>query len=162
MTIEETIISFEKIAEYNESVTKRFNGIGGKAVEKYCEECKQVAAEHRQLIDWLLELKDLRSEQNEEHIFIAELMKENEELQKHPAKHGNWIPVMMSEATGWDLSLTGGRDEVCEYQCSVCGDANIVDEFGKNFLPPFCPWCGANLKDFGSTDAEDVEDNEDE
>ena len=62
-------------------------------------------------------------------------------------KNGCWSPIMMSEVTGWDLSLTGGHDEVCEYQCSVCGKSNILDEFGEVFLPPYCPWCGAKLKD---------------
>ena len=27
-----------------------------------------------------------------------------------PVKRGWWKAAMMSEATGWDLSLTGGRD----------------------------------------------------
>ena len=61
-------------------------------------------------------------------------------------KRGWWKAAMMSEATGWDLSLTGGRDEVCEYNCSVCGQANILDEFGNEFLPPYCPFCGAEMK----------------
>ena len=39
-----------------------------------------------------------------------------------PVKHGYWKDIMMSEATGWDLSLTGGKDAVCETVCSVCGD----------------------------------------
>ena len=63
-----------------------------------------------------------------------------------PVKRGRWKVAMMSEATGWDLSLTGGRDEVCEYNCSVCGQVNILDEFGENFLPPYCPFCGAEME----------------
>ena len=63
-----------------------------------------------------------------------------------PVKRGYWKATMMSESTGWDLSLTGGRDEVCEYNCSVCGQANILDEFGENFLPPYCPFCGAEME----------------
>ena len=64
-----------------------------------------------------------------------------------PVKRGYWKATMMSEGTGWDLSYTGGRDEVLEYNCSVCGKANILDEFGENFLPPYCPFCGADLRE---------------
>ena len=62
-----------------------------------------------------------------------------------PVKRGFWKALMMSEETGWDLSLTGGHDTVCEYVCSVCGKPNIVDEFGDSYLPNFCPYCGARM-----------------
>ena len=62
-----------------------------------------------------------------------------------PVKRGFWKALMMSEETGWDLSLTGGHDTVCEYVCSVCGKPNIVDEFGDSYLPNFCPNCGARM-----------------
>ena len=62
-----------------------------------------------------------------------------------PVKRGFWKALMMSEETGWDLSLTGGHDAVCEYVCSVCGKPNIVDEFGDSYLPNFCPNCGAKM-----------------
>lgn len=62
-----------------------------------------------------------------------------------PVKRGFWKALMMSEETGWDLSLTGGHDTVCEYVCSVCDKPNIVDEFGDSYLPNFCPNCGARM-----------------
>jgi DNA-directed RNA polymerase subunit RPC12/RpoP len=64
-----------------------------------------------------------------------------------PVKRGFWKALMMSEETGWDLSLTGGHDTVCEYVCSVCGKPNIVDEFGDSYLPNFCPNCGARMEE---------------
>ena len=99
--------------------------------EMYCDAEDSVsdrikcAADHRKLADWLRELKERRA----------------------AVKRGYWKATMMSEATGWNLSLTGGRDEICEYNCSVCGKANILDESGENFLPPFCPWCGADMRE---------------
>ena len=60
-------------------------------------------------------------------------------------KRGHWKAIMMSEMTGWDLSLTGGYDEVAEYVCSCCKEAAILDENGKDFLPNFCPYCGARM-----------------
>lgn len=82
-----------------------------------------------------------------EGVVAADFLDESAKADVQEVKSGCWSPIMMSEATGWDLSLTGGHDEVCEYQCSVCGKSNILDEFGEVFLPPYCPWCGAKLKD---------------
>lgn len=61
-------------------------------------------------------------------------------------RRGIWETVMMSEATGWDLTLTGGRDAICEYRCSVCKKPAKVDEFGEVILSNFCPECGADLR----------------
>ena len=71
-----------------------------------------------------------------------------------PVKRGHWKDIMMSEATGWDLSLTGGRDAVCETVCSVCGNCCAFGGDGDLYLSPYCPNCGArmDLKD-GDTDA---------
>lgn len=46
------------------------------------EYCKACAAEHRQLVEWLMELKDLRAEQNEQYMFIRELMDELKETKR--------------------------------------------------------------------------------
>lgn len=62
-----------------------------------------------------------------------------------PVVHGYWKDVMMSEATGWDLSLTGGRDEVCETVCSICGDCCIYGGDGQPYLSKYCPNCGAKM-----------------
>lgn len=67
-------------------------------------------------------------------------------------RHGYWKPVMMSEATGWDLSLTGGRDEVCEHVCSVCGKAAFIDETGDEVLSCLCLQCGADMRENGGAD----------
>ena len=85
-------------------------------------------------------------ESNNKDKQILELQEELKNLKAEPVKRGYWKATMMSESTGWDLSFTGGRDEVCEYNCSVCGQANILDEFGNDFLPPYCPFCGAEME----------------
>ena len=60
-------------------------------------------------------------------------------------RHGYWKAVTESEISGWDVSLTGGYDPIALYVCSECGEDNIIDEFGENFLPKYCPFCGARL-----------------
>lgn len=62
-------------------------------------------------------------------------------------KIATWTPIMMSEATGWDLSATGGHDEVCEYVCSQCGKWCIYDEEGKPVFSKYCPNCGIKMED---------------
>ena len=94
---------------------------GNPQSDRHAERCRQLA-------EWLTELKELKA------------------AGAQPVKRGHWQITMMSEATGWDLSVTGGHDEVCEYQCSVCGKSNILDEFGESFLPPYCPFCGAKME----------------
>jgi len=62
-----------------------------------------------------------------------------------PVLRGYWKNIMMSEATGWDLTLTGGRDEVLETVCSECGDCCAFDGNGDDYLSPYCPNCGARM-----------------
>lgn len=76
---------------------------------------------------------------------VPQLLDDEPAADVQPVKRGFWKALMMSEETGWDLSLTGGHDAVCEYVCSVCGKPNIVDEFDDSYLPNFCPNCGARM-----------------
>ena len=48
------------------------------------ESCTQCAKDHQQLADWLMELKDLRAELNDNAIYIAEL---EAEISKLNAQH---------------------------------------------------------------------------
>lgn len=70
----------------------------------------------------------------------------NKAAYKQPVKRGYWKDIMMSEATGWDLSLTGGRDAVLETVCSVCGVCCAFGGDGEDYLSPYCPNCGADMR----------------
>lgn len=65
----------------------------------------------------------------------------------NPIKRGFWKAQTESDISGFDPTLTGGYDPVALYICSVCGEDNILDENGDRFLPPYCPFCGAYLKE---------------
>ena len=43
---------------------------------------KRCSNDHRQLAEWLMELKDLRAEQNDQYVFIHELMSELKESKR--------------------------------------------------------------------------------
>lgn len=86
---------------------------------------------------------------------IREMLDEIEELPaiESEVHHGYWKAIMMSEATGWDLSLTGYCDEICEHVCSVCGKAAFIGETGSEILSCFCPQCGTDMREEVSEDA---------
>lgn len=46
------------------------------------EACKECAADYRQLVEWLMEYKDLKAEQNDQYVFIHELMTELKEAKR--------------------------------------------------------------------------------
>lgn len=46
------------------------------------EACKECAADHRQLAEWLMDYKDLKAEQNDQYVFIHELMSELKEAKR--------------------------------------------------------------------------------
>lgn len=79
---------------------------------------------------------------------VKEWLKDQPTVDAKPVVRGYWKPIMMSEVTGWDLSLTGGYDEVCEYVCSQCNECANVGEDGNCILSKYCPNCGSkNLED---------------
>ena len=144
MTIDEAIKHCEEVAEANEAATK-WQG----TTYTLRQRCAEQASDYKQIAEWLKELKELRNSVGA--VKLADMKAAQTLLSKLLAadvqpERGYWKATMMSEATGWDLSLTGGRDDVCEYNCSVCGQANILDEFGNEFLPPYCPFCGAEME----------------
>lgn len=80
MTIDEAIKHCLEVVENNEQFASgKWIGSEGEANRQECEQC---AADHRQLAEWLTELKDLRAEQNEQYVFIHELMSELKEAKR--------------------------------------------------------------------------------
>lgn len=80
MTLDEAIKHCLEVAENNEQFASgKWIGSEGEANRQECEQC---AADHRQLAEWLMELKDLRAEQNDQYVFIHELMSELKEAKR--------------------------------------------------------------------------------
>ena len=50
--------------------------------EKAENDCRECAADHRQLAEWLMEYKDLKAEQNDQYVFIHELISELKESKR--------------------------------------------------------------------------------
>lgn len=90
LTLDEAIKHCLEVAEHNEisAITyKNCKEIKTNMYEKLTAEkaendCRECAADHRQLAEWLMELKDLRAEQNDQYVFIHELMSELKEAKR--------------------------------------------------------------------------------
>lgn len=68
--------TYEILAENNHNAYERLTA------ETNSSRCAECAADHRQLAEWLMKLKDLRAEQNDQYAFIRELMDELEEAKR--------------------------------------------------------------------------------
>lgn len=81
MTLDEAIKHCLEVAEQNETQAEKWQEEGGEQWGKTTA-CRECAADHRQLAEWLMELKDLRAEQNDQYVFIHELMSELKEAKR--------------------------------------------------------------------------------
>lgn len=62
MTIDEAIKHCLEVAEQNETQADKIGRqLIGSAIDKYATDCRECAADHRQLAEWLTELKDLKN-----------------------------------------------------------------------------------------------------
>ena len=69
-------ITYKNCKEIKTNMYEKLNA------EKAENDCRECAAEHRHLAEWLMELKDLRAEQNDQYVFIHELMSELKEAKR--------------------------------------------------------------------------------
>ena len=81
LTLEEAISHCLEVAEQNETQAEKWQEEGGGQWGKTTA-CRECATDHRQLAEWLMELKDLRAEQNDQYVFIHELMSELKEAKR--------------------------------------------------------------------------------
>ena len=104
LTLDEAIKHCLEVAEQN---NMQANKIGrqliGSAIDKYATDCRECAADHRQLAEWLMELKDLRAEQNDQYVFIHELVSELKEAKQ-------LLKVAMEDMK---ILYEAGKDEGC-------------------------------------------------
>lgn len=81
LSIDEAISHCLEAAEQNDAQAEKWREEGGEEWGKTAT-CRECAADHRQLAEWLMELKDLRAEQNDQYVFIHELMSELKEAKR--------------------------------------------------------------------------------
>ena len=62
LTLDEAIKHCLEVAEQNETQADKIGGqLIGSAIDKYATDCRECAAEHRQLAEWLTDYKELKN-----------------------------------------------------------------------------------------------------
>lgn len=102
LTLDDAIKHCLEVAEQNDTQAEKWQKEGGEQWGKTTV-CRECAADHRQLAEWLMELKDLRAEQNDQYTFIRELMDELKESKR-----------LLKAAMGdMEILYEAGKDEGC-------------------------------------------------
>lgn len=83
MTIDEAIAHAMEVAEQNETQADKIGRqLIGSAMDKCATDCRECAADHRQLAEWLMELKDGRAALNDCGVEIEMLLGELREAKR--------------------------------------------------------------------------------
>ena len=92
------------------------------------EACKKCAADYRQLVEWLMELKDSRAEQNEQYVFIRELMDELKEAKRLLKVAVEDIHELLCDKK--NLDGNGQSCNICSYieWCPCCKECTIRED----------------------------------
>ena len=102
LTLDTAIKNCLEVAEQNDAQAEKWREEGGEQWGKTTA-CRECAADHRQLAEWLMELKDLKAEQNDQYVFIHELMSELKEAKR-----------LLKAAMGdMEILYETGKDEGC-------------------------------------------------
>ena len=117
LTLDEAIKHCLEVTEQNDTQADKIGRqFIGSAMDKRATDCRECAADHRQLAEWLMELKDLRAEQNDQYVFIHELMselKEAKRLLKAAVEDMCWLNENTQDSYGSCTIRT-------EHGCSGC------------------------------------------
>jgi hypothetical protein len=104
MELDEAIAHALEVAEQNETQADKIGRqLIGSAIDKYATDCRECAADHRQLAEWLMEYKDLKAEQNDQYVFIHELMSELKEAKR----------LLKAAMEDMEILYETGKDEGC-------------------------------------------------
>lgn len=111
MTIDEAIQLYTQRAENHEYILHSGEFIGGEG-EHMKQDIKRCVSEHRQLAEWLRQLKDLREENKVLMQECDRLIKEKGELLKQHEQIGEYKRLLKSVIDEWHI--------VCEW--GNCGE----------------------------------------
>jgi hypothetical protein len=140
MTIDEAIAHCLEVAEENEELSSKFDEWDEweKADANNCREC---AADHRQLAEWLTKLKELEAKHWDECRQIAHYDDEIKRLEAtavQPVKHGRW-----------EYYKNNGIFDT--HKCTLCGEKyEMYMDIEPTTIYKYCPNCGADMR--GDTD----------
>ena len=124
-----------EVAEQNEFETRIYDELNRQGDEEYRNNHCQCAADHRQLAEWLTELKELEAKHWDECRQIAHYDDEIKGLEAADVQ-----PIKTSK---WSSPLIGrGKCKIC---CERCLGTVMRNRTGIFEETPFCPHCGAKM-----------------
>lgn len=132
LTLDEAIKHCEEVAEELEKKANIY-----KVKNTYLPDsqepvnCLSCAAEHRQLAEWLMEYKDLKAEQNDQYVYINELMRELKTRRTQFEK----ICIELSELFGCPCNFSPMDEIMIEAEGCVedCGDVTDSECWRRYF-----------------------------
>jgi hypothetical protein len=107
MTLNEAIEYYTKVATDRELADeeKGDHDKWNETIFMTKKQSAQIIADNRQLVEWLMEYKDLKAEQNDQYVFIHELISELKEVKR----------LLKSAVDEWNLVCEWGN---CGEYCS--------------------------------------------
>ena len=146
MTIDEAIKHAEEVAEKFESLHERYENMDEDRLLFRVEEneCKNCANEHRQLAEWLKELKQLRKQEPCDDTVsreaVKELFQEGSVMGMYHFLGIDELPsVTPARKKGKWIVLKDEYGDICEAICSCCED-------NGNHRWKYCHTCGAEME----------------
>ena len=129
LTLDAAIKYCLEVADKNE--TKALS-IEGTIIDRVAKDCTKCAADHRQLAEWLTELKERRA------------------ADVQPIRRGRWIEKSEDYYRQWQDSGRSWDDMPyfitgIHFACGVCFDKYEINAEGVEFWD-FCPHCGADMR----------------
>lgn len=114
LTLDEAIKHCNEVAEQNETQADKIGRqLIGSAIDKYATDCRECAADHRQLAEWLRELKDLREENKVLTSECDRLIKEKGELLKQHEQIAEYKRLLKAAMEDMNTLYEAGKDEGC-------------------------------------------------
>ena len=143
MTLEEAIKHCEEVAETNERICDTESSIGLPDIYMHKDEAKKCAEEHRQLAEWLKELKAYK-EQSGDAISRQEALNAitMAEARWQAVDNVNKLPsATPQQRTGWWVQKEEESDAepFIIWECSECHGY-------QRKQTAFCPNCGAKME----------------
>lgn len=129
MTIDEAIKRFSQEAEVCEGNADNYTR---NKLPEFAAVCAKEATENRQLAEWLMELKDVRATDNEQEIFIHELMSELNEAKR-------LLKAAIEDFSFVSENFISNMDSFCSMYNHMAGcvkdcPMNSLDDYGR------CKW----------------------
>ena len=148
MTIDEAISHCLEVAEQNETQAEKIGRqFIGSAMDKHATDCRECAADHRQLAEWLTELKELRNsigavklkDMKEAVGLLQELNTENVQLTSQLVDAKRLLKLAVEDFAFVSENFINNMDSFCSMYNHISGCAKGCpmsgsDDYGR------CKW----------------------